>query len=137
MAVLRPILLSAGDELPPGARRHLAQLAAGGLDALLQTLDAAVPEAAATASPLLKLALLLSAAAAGTGRAELEGEAEEDPEPQALLRRRVAASRHQVSGWVLPQSGCDAYAPCIKLPSLSQIVTSPYTLTPALCRRSM
>lgn len=95
MQLLRPTQLSSADELPPGARRQLAALGGGGLEALLETLDAAVPEAAA-AGPLLKLALLLSAAAAGTGRAEAEAQAEEDPDPQTVLRRRAATSRHQV-----------------------------------------
>lgn len=93
--LLRPTQLSSADELSPGTRRQLAALSGGGLEALLGTLDAAVPEAAA-ACPLLKLALLLSAAAAGTGRAEVEAEPEDDPDPQTVLRRRVAASRHQV-----------------------------------------
>lgn len=97
MEVLRPALLADAWELGAGARAHLGAMAAGGLPAILQTLDAALPAACCTAaaSPLLKLALLLSAAAAGTGSTQLEAAAEDDPEPQAHLRRRGAASRNQ------------------------------------------
>lgn len=95
--VLHPSQLAAADELLPGTRQHLAALSGGGLKALLDTLDAAVPEAA-VAPPLLKLALLLSAAAAGTGRAEVAAPADADAEPETFLRRRLAGSRHQVGG---------------------------------------
>jgi hypothetical protein len=100
--VLRPSLMSLASQLSSGARRQVAAMAAGNLDAILSVLDTALPVAA---SPLLKLAVLLSAAAAGTGSTALGQagqrggeEATEDTEPQTLLPQRAPASRNQVSG---------------------------------------